>query len=312
MLQQTQVATVIPYWKHWMARFPSVESLALADEQDVLSHWQGLGYYRRGRLLMAGAEWVLTHGLPTTSSGWLAVPGVGRYTAGAIASIAQGLPAALVDGNVERVFARLTGCASSGPRLTKAAWTWAEANLERERPGDWNQALMELGATVCRPQNPDCASCPVKESCAALADGDPTRFPIRLAKRATDAMSFHVLVLVSQEGRFGVRQISTGKWWEGMWEFPRESSPDALLGWEGKRTKLPTVRHRVTHHRITLHVERADLEVEPSGLTWLTADEMEKLPMPAPQRKIYRSVLDESGTKSQPRLPLDISQTFAR
>lgn len=312
MLQQTQVATVIPYWERWMARFPSVDSLANADEQDVLSHWQGLGYYRRGRLLQAGAKYVLEHGLPTNAGGWLAVPGVGRYTAGAIASIAQGLPAALVDGNVERVFARLTACPSSGAALTKAAWVWAEDNLHRAGPGDWNQALMELGATVCRPQNPDCPSCPIKGSCTAVAEGDPTRFPTRVGPRSTVVMNFHVLVPLSVRGRFGVRQIPPGQWWEGMWEFPREDSLKALPNLEGKRTNLPTVRHSVTHHRITLHVERIEVESEDPGLTWLTPDEMEDLPMPAPQRKIYRSALDEDGTRSQPRLPLDISQSVVR
>jgi len=292
MLQQTQVATVIPYWERWMARFPTPSVLASADEQDVLSVWQGLGYYRRCRLLQEGARWVAVHGTPSSVAEWRAVPGIGPYTAGAIASISQGLPAPLVDGNVERVYARLTGDSSSGPALNKAAWKWAERELFRARPGDWNQALMELGATVCRPVDPLCSSCPLANRCVARQTWRVNELPSRVAAKATVPLHQSVWVPVF-DGRLGVRQISVGQWWEGMWEFPRADSEESLaslLG-DGWRESLGHIRHSVTHHRIRLDVSLVRVETQVAGLRWLIPLELEALPMPSPQRRIVKLAL---------------------
>ncbi len=274
MLQQTQVATVIGYFERWMERFPTVASLAAADDQDVLSLWQGLGYYRRCRNLLAGARWVVKHGMPVSAAGWQKVPGVGRYTAGAIASIAQGEAVPVVDGNVERVFARLTGCDSSGPALNKSAWAWAPGLVSRERPGDWNQALMELGATVCKPREPLCASCPLSSSCCAFAVGRQSELPVMLKQPKTVALGRLACVVVCQD-RFGLEQIPAGEWWEGMWRFPAIDRGEPI----------GVVKHAVTHHRITMRVYLDRLSAETTDFAWYSQDELKHLPMPAAQRR---------------------------
>lgn len=277
MLQQTQVATVIPYFERWMARFPTVEILARAEDQDVLSVWQGLGYYRRCRLLLAGARWVAENGFPSGASDWLGVPGVGRYTAAAISSIALGEPVAVVDGNVERVFARLTGCASAGSGLTKAAWEWAPLQVPADRPGDWNQAMMELGATVCRPRDPVCPLCPLSDSCVAFRDGRQAELPVAAPKVSTIGLHRNALVVV-WNGQFGLEQIPGGEWWEGMWRFPMAIGV-SVIG---------TVKHVVTNHKITMDVYLEELDAPREDLRWFTPDELKHLPMPAPQRRALK------------------------
>ena len=288
MAQQTQVGTVIPYWERWLARFPTVEALAAADEAEALSMWQGLGYYRRARLFLAGARWVAAHGMPRTATGWRAVPGVGAYTAGAIASIAFDDPAPLVDGNVERVVARLTDDGSSDAALHRAAWRWATENLNTERPGDWNQALMELGATVCTPKSPACERCPLRGECLAYARGTQSVRPTPATRRRTVALAFAVWV-PSFEGEYGLRQIPAGEWWEGMWEFPRaplseEASLETLVG-EGWRQEAGVVRHGVTHHRIENRVTLVHCERRSPDLTWYPEEALAALPIPTPQRR---------------------------
>lgn len=288
MAQQTQVGTVIPYWERWLARFPTVEALAAADDADVLSQWQGLGYYRRARLFLAGARWVAEHGMPTTAADWRSVPGVGAYTAGAIASIAFGDPAPLVDGNVERVFARLTDDAGEGSALHRNAWRWAEANLDRSRPGDWNQALMELGATVCTPKNPACERCPLRTSCLAYARGTQAIRPAPAKRKATVELRQAVWV-PEFEGMVGMRQIPAGEWWEGMWEFPRaplteEAALEDLVG-EGWRQEAGIVRHGVTNHKIELRVSLVRCESRSGALEWFPEEALKALPIPTPQRR---------------------------
>ena len=288
MLQQTQVATVIPFYERWMARFPSVEDLASADEQEVLSLWQGLGYYRRCRMLQAGAQAVTKAGLPKSAAEWQKVPGVGAYTAGAIASIAFDQPAPLVDGNVERVFARLTGSELTGPALNAAAWKWAGQVLDRKRPGDWNQALMELGATVCTPANARCNACPLADQCVARRLDKVSQLPIRPAK--ADAKSLSQFCWIPVCGSlFGVRQVAKGDWWEGMWEFPRASDPSELEmllpgTWP---ESVGAFTHAVTNHRIRLTVSLVRCETQMSGLRWCDREALSKLPMPSPQRKAF-------------------------
>lgn len=290
MLQQTQVATVLPYYDRWMTRFPTVEALASADEQEVLALWQGLGYYRRCRNLLAGARTVAEVGYPTTAKGWRDIPGVGAYTAAAIASITLDEQSAVVDGNVERVFARVTASTATGSRLNREATKWAQSLIPSESPGDWNQAMMELGATICTPKNPKCEQCPITKVCGAYAKGDPTRYPISLPKKPIVSLASIVWVPV-REGLVGVRQIPKGEWWEGMWEFPREQDEAVLrlLLWPAETIELGLVRHTVTHHRISLMVKLVRLrQGAGKDLRWLPLGELEALPMPAPQRKIAR------------------------
>ncbi len=290
MLQQTQVATVLPYYARWMARFPTVEALAKADEQEVLALWQGLGYYRRAKLLLQGSRWVAEHGWPSDLKGWLAVPGVGPYTAAAIGSIAQSLPAAVVDGNVERVFARFTACDLAGGALLRAAQRWADEALDREHPADWNQALMELGAMVCTPRAPHCDRCPIENMCVARQSWTVDRYPTASRPPAT-VRETHTVWVPFCEGRFGIRPIPEGEWWGGMWEFPRSraDSPEAelraMVG-EGWLEELGEVRCQVTHHRITFEAWLVRCEAPSKELEWRTRAELDAMPLPSPVRKV--------------------------
>ena len=183
MLQQTTVSTVIPYYGRFLKRFPDVAALAGADEDEVLRLWAGLGYYSRARNLHRAAQAVVSeHGgrLPGTLAGLRSLPGVGRYTAAAVASIAFGLPAELVDGNVIRVYARLFALRGDpkSPALQAKVWALAAEHLDHRRPGDWNQALMELGATVCSPVGPECGRCPLAEDCLARRRGLQDSIPL--------------------------------------------------------------------------------------------------------------------------------------
>lgn len=282
MLQQTQVKTVIPYFEQWMRAFPSAAALAVADEQAVLAMWQGLGYYRRCRQLLEGARCVARNGMPTSASGWREVPGVGPYTAGAIASIAFGEPAALVDGNVERVFARLTACPETGTKLNRLAWEWAQASVPAHRPGDWNQALMEIGATVCRPRETNCQVCPLRPACHA-ADADPLAFPTAVAKKSPILLQHETWIPIFGD-RVGIRQIPEGEWWHGMWEFPRTIDGRKLF--PGEETwPLGSFLHTVTTHRITMLVHAVRIKEALPELRWLTPKELVQVPLPAPQRK---------------------------
>ncbi len=276
MLQQTQVATVIPYFERWMAAFPCVEALAEADEQTVLAMWAGLGYYRRARQLHSGAKYVSEYGFPTNAKQWLSVPGVGKYTAGAIASIALGEATPLVDGNVERVYARLQADSSAGPQLHRNAWAWVEDILDREHPGEWNQALMELGATICTPKSPKCLFCPVSSHCQAVRLGQVESLPVKVPRRPVVELNRAVLIY-EREGKYAIRQIPAGEWWEGMWEFPRGQS----------RGKPEFKFHQaVTHHRIEFQVYiEADIEEE-DDFQWRTLEQISQLPLPAPQKRV--------------------------
>jgi len=263
MLQQTRVETVIPYYERFLARFPTVESLALADEEDVLREWAGLGYYARARNLhRAAAAVVREHGgaLPASAESLAALPGVGRYTVGALRSIAWDQRAAVVDGNVKRVLARVSGRrAPSDAEL----WALAESLVPERAPGDWNQALMELGATLCTPRKPACPSCPVEASCAARRLGDPESFPAP-RKRAAVRVVRAVAGLLSRRGRvLLVRRPGTGLL-AGLWELPFAESGDAqeLSRALRERTGISTVpgaslgrvRHKFTHRDWTLEV----------------------------------------------------------
>jgi A/G-specific adenine glycosylase len=301
MLQQTQVTTVIPYWLRWMDRFPTVDALASSDEQEVLSLWQGLGYYRRCRLLLEGARWVSKNGTPQSVEEWRLVPGVGKYTAGAIASIAQNISAPVVDGNVERVYARLMGDDRIGKNLHEAAWEWANQNLFEPRPGDWNQALMELGATVCTPNNPNCDRCPLKDRCVARQSWRVEELPTKPPKVRVVKMHHTVWVPIFNSS-WGLRQIPSGQWWQGMWEFPRVES-DAMsdstelrqLVGPGWLESIGIVRHSVTCHRISLEVSFVRCETRSDVLKWFKTEELVALPMPSPQRKVLGIVMKQLG-----------------
>ncbi|MDX2064764.1 MAG: A/G-specific adenine glycosylase [Fimbriimonadaceae bacterium] len=291
MLQQTQVATALPYYERWLARFPTVESLAAAPEADVLALWQGLGYYRRARMLHDGARTVVANGrFPASCAEWRAIPGVGAYTAGAISSISLGLPEPVVDGNVERVFARVTSSSATGPALNRAAWSWVHQVFDPARADRWNQAVMELGATVCTPRQPACDRCPIAAHCVALAEHRPADFPVRVARAKPTPIEMNSYVVRCAETVL-LRQRGADEWWHGLWDFP-DAVPDTLAA---DAAPIGTVRHVVTTHRVTRTVFVATLaanhcsEMPAAELpgVWFRESDLPNLAMPTPARRAW-------------------------
>lgn len=273
MLQQTRVDTVIPYFGRFLEQFPTIEALAAAGEGDVLALWSGLGYYRRARLLHKGVrEAVAQYGaVPSDPESRRSLPGVGRYTAGAIGSIAFGLEEPLVDGNVARVFSRLFALAAPlGSRESeKALWSHADELVRGERPGDFNQALMELGATVCVPAKPRCDACPVTKSCEAYAAGRVAELPVVLPKAKPKPVSLVAVLAKNAAGEVLFTQHE-GALFGGLWSLPmREgegrSDADGLLREHDARGVLtddePVTRlvHVLSHRRLSIALFRARL-----------------------------------------------------
>jgi A/G-specific adenine glycosylase len=263
MLQQTRVDTVIPYYERFLARFPSAMALAEAPEDDVLAMWSGLGYYRRARLLHAGARAVADRGeVPRDREGLLAVPGIGRYTAGAVASIAFGEAVGLVDGNVARVLSRVFLIEDDMRKAgMRKAETIADAIVAERDPGAWNQALMELGATLCTPQRPLCARCPIASSCRARAAGRQEELPVLAPKKKPEARRVQALVATHGTAVLLLRR-KRDRLFGGLWE------PPALEGTLAARKDLvrrfaardvqPSgkVVHVLSHRKLTIDVAR--------------------------------------------------------
>jgi A/G-specific adenine glycosylase len=270
MLQQTRVETVKPYYRSFLERFPDVQAMASAPLADVLALWSGLGYYRRARNLHAAAQMVcdtFEGTFPSTHETIMSLPGVGRYTAGAIASIAFDLPYAAVDGNVHRVMSRLFCIHEprSSKELDKQSWKWASMLVEGPRPGDFNQALMELGATICTPRSPTCMLCPIHTHCEAFATGQTENLPLPKVKKA--AKELNVLwALLKRKGKvLLIKRPDTGLF-AGMWELPglyldaeQDDSPDHLqthvegIGLQAQFTRAPAhYTHVLTHRRLSI------------------------------------------------------------
>ena len=292
MLQQTQVATATPYYRSFLERFPTLESLARARESDVLEAWAGLGYYRRARHLREAARlMVRDHGgrVPSDPGTFAALPGVGRYTVGAVLSIAFGRPLPALDGNVARVLSRLFALRVTArePRGARALWALAGTLVPMRRPGDWNQALMELGATVCTPRAPRCGECPVRRDCRARALGRVGEFPPVAARRAGERVR-RAVALIERGGRLLMARRE-GALLGGLWEPPGVDLPvgghapavarrrlAAVLAGLGVRARLArtghTVRHVITHRDIEVDVWRGELLAPPrrsARLRWL-------------------------------------------
>jgi len=320
MLQQTQVRTVIPYFQTWMQRFPTVAALANAEESDVLHAWQGLGYYSRARNLRRAAQEMLrVHDgrVPEQVSELLALPGIGPYSAGAIASIAYGHAEPLVDGNVIRVLSRLfalRGDPNKAP-LKAEIWDIARALIPKQAPGAFNQALMELGATVCTPRAPRCATCPVAAQCRALADDLVDVLP-ELPARAKATPVHVVAAIATRGGRVLVTKLrADAPRWAGMWLFPNaevaaNETPEAAVarallsavGLRGKAAELLcVVRHTVTRFRITLDAYRAPVSggvakaLTVSECAWKRPNELPELAMPNAHRRIALALRDGPG-----------------
>ncbi|MCK6537500.1 MAG: A/G-specific adenine glycosylase [Polyangiaceae bacterium] len=315
MLQQTQVATVIPYFERWMQRFPDVSALARAELDDVLHAWQGLGYYSRARSLREAARVVeREHGgrLPRSVPALCQLPGVGRYTAGAIASIAHGTRAPIVDGNVERVLCRLYGLDGDPKKRPLAAelWRLAEALVPERRARDFNQALMDLGATLCTPKAPACERCPWRGPCVARGSNRQGELPARSARPRTTAVRVAAAV-VERGGRWLVKQVPEGApRWAGLWCFPHadraraEAAERALGRALGTRVTtsehLRTYKHSITRFRITLDVYRCSTPARPEG-RWLTPAQLLALAMPAVHRRIAETLTSAPRARAPAR-----------
>lgn len=293
MLQQTTVGVALSYFERWMAAFPTVRSLAEATEEQVLGLWQGLGYYNRCRNLLHGAQIVLDSGMPCTESGWRALPGIGPYTAAALASICNGEATAVVDGNVARVFARQCACDKTGDRLRKSARAWAQQYIDLANPADFNQALMELGATVCKPGVPSCLECPVSGTCVALMEKREREFPRKNPRPETVKLNLSVEIPVCGD-LLGIRPISWGSWWRGMWEFPT-----SLLNQESSEPKLGRFEHNVTHYKLTFSVDVKDSSEPDKSLRWVSSDQIKGIAMPSPMRKALKLAQDTGSLTAE-------------
>jgi len=319
MAQQTRIDTVIPYFNRWMQRFPTIESLANTNLQEVLSVWEGLGYYQRARNLWTAAGDVnREHGgrLPRSRRELEQVPGIGRYTAAAIASIAFGEREPVLDGNVKRVLARVFDIATpvNTPQGEQELWSLAEELIPATEPGDYNQAVMELGAMVCTPRAPDCSHCPLMHVCLAYQQGSQVLRPVKKAKPQTPTYTVTAAVL-QRGGRVLIARRPNRGLLGGMWEFPGgklepgESREDALareimeeLG-AGIQVGalLGEYKHAYTHFKVHLYAFYASLNgsepvaFEASEVRWVTPGELKDYPMGKSDRLISNDMVRRDG-----------------
>jgi A/G-specific adenine glycosylase len=268
MLQQTRAQTVIPYYHRFLARFPDITSLASAREADVLAYWSGLGYYSRARNLQKAARaMVATGGFPSEYDDIRALPGVGPYTAAAVASIAFDSPHAVLDGNVLRVISRLRADHSDiGATQTRAHFQQiADELLDRRHPGNFNQAIMELGATICLPRGPRCSVCPVAAVCEARRVCRQDEFPVKRSKPAMRLIALRVAI-VEKNGMVLLRRRPAGETlMAGFWELP---APEDLSAWR-PAAKIGSFTHTITHHRYLVSVFTGESDKAPRGFRWL-------------------------------------------
>jgi A/G-specific adenine glycosylase len=278
MLQQTRAQAVVPYYERFLARFPTASALAEASEDEVLTVWSGLGYYSRARNLHRAAREIASNGaFPRDYEALRHLAGVGPYTAAAVASIAFGLPHAVVDGNVLRVAARLENDASdiASPVTRSGLGAVAARLLDRRRPGDFNQALMELGATVCLPRAPRCRTCPVIGYCRAFSAGTAAQLPVKLRKTAPERIEA-TLAVARRGGRVLLwrRPANSGRM-AGFWELP---APEQVPGLRSTGV-LGAFRHTITHHHYHFTVMAARVPRTPAGMRWFTQAQLAGLPL---------------------------------
>lgn len=318
MLQQTRVDVVIPYYERFLERFPSVKELAAAPVDDVLALWSGLGYYRRARQLHAAACRIAEEGFPADAAGWQGLPGVGAYTAAAVASITSGEVVPVLDGNVERVLSRWLALEGDPKRVAqrRVLEEAAAGMLDVSRPGDSNQALMELGATICTPTAPDCGACPLEEGCAAREAGRQEEYPPPRVRRRPVKMRRVVAVVERESRRLLFRRSEGEELLAGTWELPWAAADGGAEGdgvaeelskryggrWRlGER--VATVRHSITHRALEVEVRRGELlggsdlgEGVEAG--WWAQRELGGLALSSLVRKVF-SVVEANGGEAQ-------------
>ncbi len=310
MLQQTRVETVIPYFEKWMKKFPDVKTLANASERDVLTAWEGLGYYSRARNLHQAAKVVaekFNGQLPRDLAELRSLPGIGRYTVGAIASMAFGLNEPTLDGNLRRVFSRLFDISefADSPAGEKKLWELAAENLPKDQAGDYNQALMDLGATICQPKNPRCLMCPLMEICESRKNGTQALRPV-LKPKKTIPHYIHAAGVIINRGRVLLAQRPSDGLLGGMWEFPNgrvEENPAKELtkvlnatyslkvthrGLRQKKEALGIIQHAYTHFKVTVHAFRCECDpiLKNKKFIWVRMSELDDYPMGKVDRQI--------------------------
>ena len=302
MLQQTGVESVKPYFAKFIGVWPDVKALAAAEDQALLSAWAGLGYYARARNLMACARSVageLDGIFPDTEAGLRALPGIGAYTAAAIAAIAFGRPAVVIDGNIERVVTRLAAISTPLPQARAEIRAVLEPMVPQDRPGDFAQALMDLGATVCTPRNPNCLICPLQVFCAASSAGEATAYPVKLKKKPKPVRFGVAYVIRDEAGRTllrtrpgkgllaGMSEVPGSHWQEG--EAPA-STPPVSADW---RIHNAPVIHVFTHFELRLEIRSAGVAMPdaPEGMRWVATADLEGEPLPT----LFRKVIAAAG-----------------
>jgi len=308
MLQQTQVATVIPYFLAFLQQFPTLPALAAADNDAVMARWAGLGYYARARNLHAAAKrCVDVHGgeLPRDFDALHALPGIGRSTAGAILSQAWNDPFAILDGNVKRVLTRYHGIEGFPglPAIERPLWALAEAHMAHvpaARRADYTQAQMDLGATLCTRSRPTCVICPLHDGCSARREGRTQELPTPKPGKVLPEREAVALLLSDARGRTLLQKRPETGIWASLWTLPQADTGPAVQDWfdvhvEGvleDAEELPVLRHTFSHYRLHLQVLRArvgDLKVADPMLRWVDADELASLGLPAPIRKLLEA-----------------------
>jgi A/G-specific adenine glycosylase len=284
MLQQTRVAAVIPYYERFLALFPDAAALASAGEQELLAAWAGLGYYSRARNLQKAAKRIIEMPqFPCDYAALRALPGVGDYTAAAVASIAFGLPHAVLDGNVLRVLSRMTAERGDvkSQVVRRALAALADALLDRRRPGEFNQALMELGATVCVPKQPLCGDCPIRSHCQARQQGAENQLPLNGVRASANRRELHLLLIEKGDAILLWQRPAASKRLAGFWELPeREQIPEAKI--HGSAAEF---RHSIVNTNYLVQVYRAGVQSFPRDFQWLARSELARLPLSTTARK---------------------------
>ncbi len=313
MLQQTQVKTVIPYYERWLKALPTVAALASANQQTVLKLWEGLGYYARARNLHQAAQQVMAEydgEFPPSLAGALALRGIGRTTAGGILSAAFNLPAAILDGNVKRVLARLIALPAVPNRALPQLWALSEQLLDPQQPRDFNQAIMDLGATVCTRHHPVCLICPWQTHCTAYNQNAVTDFPMTSPRPPLPHKQIGVAVITDDQGRILIDRRKQEGLLGGLWEFPggkiepNEGVEECVsreikeeLGIEIEvGTRLITIEHAYTHFKVTLnvfnckHLSGEPQPLESDEVKWVTLDEIDQYPFPKANSQIIDAI----------------------
>ncbi len=289
MLQQTRVAAVIPYYERFLARFPDAAALAAAPEAELLAMWSGLGYYSRARNLQKAAQ--SFEKFPSDYEAILKLPGVGPYTAAAVASIAFGLPHAVLDGNVMRVIARLTcdsGDIQSSKTRDRMQQVAAEL-LDPAQPGVFNQAMMELGATICLPREPKCGECPVAKFCQGRQAGKEKELPVKLRKMKMQQIDRQVLIIECDGKVLMWKRTDAAEKLVGFWELPEPHHlPRARIG-----ERTGTFRHAITNHNYTFDVFRANVTNVPKGFVYINISDSGGIPISTTARKALQTLASE-------------------